>query len=296
MKEIFALIIAFVMVFGLSGMALFRRRARRLPINAVLAVLVFVAMYSMAKHATATMIYDDFNDGSINLSKWEVDLGPDITATETGGRLELSILPLASGVDFGGGVNSTLLFTGDFDLQVDFLLESWPSQNGVRSALGIWSSTADAGVFIERSASSPAGNFPERYNMNGDAGIRGVTLTSDQDGKLRLQRIENVITGYSFDTIVGWQAIASYTNQELGIVSSDPLGFGLNVWSHDSYFPGGEPVFNPGGQPVTVAFDNITLSTVPEPIPEPATIALLGIGLVGIAGVAVRRRLKKTKQ
>lgn len=33
--------------------------------------------------------------------------------------------------------------------------------------------------------------------------------------------------------------------------------------------------------------------SVPEPVPEPATVALLGIGLAGLTGAEVRRRLKK---
>ncbi len=37
----------------------------------------------------------------------------------------------------------------------------------------------------------------------------------------------------------------------------------------------------------------LTVATSHEPIPEPTTVALLGIGLVGLAGAEVRRRRKK---
>ena len=40
-------------------------------------------------------------------------------------------------------------------------------------------------------------------------------------------------------------------------------------------------------------FDTFLDGTTGAPIPEPTTIALLGIGLAGLAGVEVRRRRKK---
>lgn len=46
----------------------------------------------------------------------------------------------------------------------------------------------------------------------------------------------------------------------------------------------------------SVAIDDIVMEFSAEPVPEPATIALLGIGLAGLAGAEVRRRLKKLKR
>ncbi|ODS33939.1 MAG: PEP-CTERM motif protein [Candidatus Scalindua rubra] len=43
----------------------------------------------------------------------------------------------------------------------------------------------------------------------------------------------------------------------------------------------------------STSFDNLSVNV---PIPEPTTVALFGIGLAGLAGAAVRRRLKKAKQ
>ena len=46
----------------------------------------------------------------------------------------------------------------------------------------------------------------------------------------------------------------------------------------------------PGGRVSTEGLDNVRVSAVGAPVPEPATVALLGLGLVGAAVVRYRRR------
>ncbi len=74
-------------------------------------------------------------------------------------------------------------------------------------------------------------------------------------------------------------ATSVYTHQELNFTS---LAFGTSSGLGADLYTGGFGT----GEPASGA----------ETVPEPATIALLGIGLVGLAGAAARRRLKKAKQ
>lgn len=58
-------------------------------------------------------------------------------------------------------------------------------------------------------------------------------------------------------------------------LSSYSLGFGAGTWYNTP--------------------ELISVSMETEPVPEPATIALLGIGIVGFAGAAARRKLRKAQ-
>ncbi len=82
--------------------------------------------------------------------------------------------------------------------------------------------------------------------------------------------------------------------------------FNLTIDGNDIFHDNGSDPFNAdlplilAGTPMIVwvdgASDEIRIQELTvEPVPEPATIAILSIGLIGIVGGTARRRLKKSK-
>jgi hypothetical protein len=153
----------------------------------------------LCAQAGAEVFREDFGDNHIDPLLWTTSVygtGPQIA--EVNQELELAIPGESSGVDFGAKLTSNFLFRGDFDVQVDFRLLTWPFGNGVRTALGIdWGFLYPPGVErISFGQFDYPGEPRESYLTDLDGNVCGITATSDGMGSLRLVRVGNTQTGY----------------------------------------------------------------------------------------------------
>jgi hypothetical protein len=183
--------------------------------------------------------FDNFNDGSLSTCRWTASASPAWNSGANSGArvdettaLRLRLGANTRGANFGAGATSRFGAQGDFDVQIDYNLASWPANSHVRVGLG-----ASGQGTVERVGDRGLG---EVYLTDFSGTVAGVTPTTARTGRLRLVRTGNVLRSFTADGNGAWTQ-----NAQRAVTTAD-VAFHLNIWGHD-YVTGD----------VEVQFDNL---------------------------------------
>jgi hypothetical protein len=141
---------------------------------------------------TPQVMDDNFNTDSFDCGRWDLTVAPPGVGTVRDTNQELEMTRITSGASSYQGLATRCTLSGDFDVQVDYRLLTWPAQNfyTVRLAAKDLPDGQFGHVGIYRHS---YGN--ENYQFRSQSPIMEVS-TSDTIGAMRLTRSLSTVSGY----------------------------------------------------------------------------------------------------
>jgi len=213
----------------------------KLGLAGMLLLAVTILTVSPSPGATIT---ENFDNNQFNQNLWnKFKVGTGSLSSVINNRLEVTLPASAGGALFMGGIQSTFALEGDFDMQVNFELLTWPAGNEAQITLSI-DNAYDFSINRRSRVPAPVNGGEIYFTM-----IKGQETdkpASGGPGKLRMKRTGNKIEGFFWDG-ANWQLVGFYTDPSLGVATK--VNLNLN---RDTSF---------SGPTVTAAFDNVLIHT-----------------------------------
>lgn len=211
----------------------------KLGLAGIMLLAVTVLTVSPSQGGTIT---ENFDNNQFNRILWyKLKVGTGSLSSVANNRLEDTLPVSAGGILYMGGMGSEFTLVGDFDMQVDFELLTWPADNASQITLAI-NNAYDFSINRRSRGLNEGGGGEIYFTM-----IKGQmtqVAASDTAGKLRMTRTGNTMAGYYW-TGSTWQLVGSSTDPSLGL--NTIVHFNLN---RDTSF---------SGPMVKAAFDNILI-------------------------------------